>query len=143
MNDPNAKDTIFAQPLPLQVRQSAWWLYQYELRRIDPATKKPYPPQQALEHTLKWMYEQLLLIESQKLQPNDIQRRMLQMLAEGLSEKQIAFKLEMNPGTARVIFLRLRTRLGMQSMYQLVAHSVHRGWVQLKSDKKERSRKSK
>jgi len=89
------------------------------------------------------MYEQILLIESQKLQPNDIQRRMLQMLAEGLSEKQIAFELGMNVGTARVIFLRLRTRLGMQSMYQLMAHSVHRGWVKLKTNKDERPRKSK
>ena len=143
VTDNNARETIFDQPLPLPVRQSAWWLYQHELRRIDPATRQPYPPHQVLENTLKWMYEQILLIESQKLQPNDIQRRMLQMLAEGLSEKQIAFELGMNVGTARVIFLRLRTRLGMQSMYQLMAHSVHRGWVKLKTNKDERPRKSK
>lgn len=135
MSDKQAKDTIFGQPLPLPVRQSAWWLYQHELSQIDPV-----PPPQALENTLKWMVEQLLLIESRKLQPNNIQRRMLQMLVEGLSEKQIAFELGMNLATARWIFLRLRTRLGLQSTYQLVAHSVHRGWVRLTSDRNERPR---
>ncbi len=135
MIDKQAKGTIYDQPLPLRVRETAWWLYQYELRRIDPATKKPYAPHKALEHTLKWMYEQLLLIESQKLRPNDKQRRMLQMLAEGMSEKQIAHALGMSASTARATFLRLRTRLGMQSMYQLMAHAVQRKWVELQSSK--------
>ena len=143
MRDNQAKDTIMDQPLPLRVRDTAWWLYQYELRRIDPSTKKPYAPHKALEHTLKWMYEQLLLIESQKLRPNDKQRRMLQMLAEGMSEKQIAFELGMNPQTARGTFLRLRTRLGMASLYQLMAHSVQKGWVRITSNKDERAGGSK
>jgi DNA-binding CsgD family transcriptional regulator len=137
MNDKHAKDMIFQQPMPLRIRQSAWWLYQHELSRIDPVTGQTYISGKALSNALKWMEEQSLLLEILKQRPNEIQRRMLQMLAEGMSEKQIAHALGKNVRTTRVHFSRLRTRLGMETLYQLMAHSVEEGWVRLtKKDKK-------
>lgn len=58
---------------------------------------------------------------------------MLQLLANGLSEKQIAHKLGKNVSTTRVQIMRMRTRLGMNTLYQLVAVAVEEGWIQISS----------
>ena len=134
----NAKDKIFAQSLPSRIKETAWWLYQHELGRIDPATGRPYSSRKALSNTLMWMDEQKLLLEVLKIRPNEMQRRMLQMLAEGMSQKQIAHALGKNVQTTRVHFARLRTRLGAETLYQLMATAVEKGWVKPKPYKEEK-----
>ena len=84
------KDIIFARQLPLGVRRSAWWLYLHELNRIDIATGKAYTPRKALQNVLAWMDEQQVLLERVKQSPTQMQLRLIQMLADGKSQKQIA-----------------------------------------------------
>jgi len=140
MSEKQAKETIFTQPVPAGVKQSAWWLYQHEMGKIQPT---PYTTEKVLTDVLLWMDEQRLLIETLKMTPTQEQRRMLQMLAEGMSQKQIAHALGANARTTRVLFMRMRDRLGMHTLYQLMATAVEKGWVKLQSNKNERPRRSK
>jgi DNA-binding NarL/FixJ family response regulator len=136
--DKHAKDMIFAQEVPPGVKQTAWWLYQHERNKVK-AT--PYNDEKVLASVLAWMDEQRLFIETLKMGPTDEQRRRLQMLAEGMSQKQIAHALGQNVGTTRAYFTRLRARLGMDTLYQLMATAVERGWVKLKSKNDDRPRR--
>lgn len=131
--DKYAKDLIFAQPAPAAVKQSAWMLYQHEMAKTKPT---PYNNEKALTNVLLWMDEQRLLMELLKKSPTDEQRRMLQMLADGMSQKQVAHALGENVRTTRVQFMRMRNRLGMDSLYQLMAIAVEKGWVKFKKKDK-------
>jgi DNA-binding NarL/FixJ family response regulator len=131
----NAREMIFAQPLPLGVRRSAWWLYLHELSRLDPATGRNYTRHRAIKNVLGWMREQQVLIERMKQHPTQTQLLLLQMLADGKTQKEIAFELGKNYGTLALHFMHLRRRLGVETLYQVVAISVKRGWVRVKQDR--------
>src|SRR5512139_3027236 len=112
-----AMETIFAQQgLLLCIRRTAWWLFQHEMKRTDPATGRMYTPWKALDNTLKWMAEQCQMLERVKQEPTQMQRRLLQMLADGKSQKQIALELGVDARSVRVRFAKLRSRMGAESL---------------------------
>lgn len=120
-----AHKTIFGQrSLLLCVRRTAWWLFEYELRR-------GHPPEAALDHVLKWMAEQLDMLERVKREPTQLQRHLLQMLADGKSQKQIALELGIRVGSVRVRFARLRKRVGADSLFQVMAIAAKKRWVKV------------
>lgn len=125
-----AKQTIFEQKgLLLCIRRTAWWLFQYELTRTDPATGKPYTPWKALDNVLKWMGEQSEMLERVKREPTQMQRRLLQMLADGKSQKQIALELGIDARNVRSRFYKLRSRLEVDTLFQAIAVATKKGWV--------------
>ncbi len=127
-----AKETIFEQTsLLMAIRRTAWWLFCHELNRKDPRTGKAYTPYKALENVLKWMAEQSEMLERVKREPTQMQRRLLQMLADGKSGKQIAMEMGIHEQTLRTHFSRMRSRIGVETMYQVVAVSVKKGWIKV------------
>ena len=64
-------------------------------------------------------------------EPTPTQRLYLQLLADGLSQKQMACKLGKSMGTIKLSFRKVRDRLGLQSNYQVIALAVSRGWVKV------------
>jgi DNA-binding CsgD family transcriptional regulator len=129
-----AKETIFEQTsLLTAIRRTAWWLFCHELSRKDPETGKLYTPYKALDNALKWMGEQSEMLERVKQEPTQMQRRLLQMLAEGKSGKQIALEIGIHEQTLRTHFSRMRSRIGVETMYQLIAVGVKKGWVRVPS----------
>lgn len=125
-----AREAIFSQRgLLISIRRSAWWLFQHEMTRTDPHTGQFYTPRKALENTLNWMADQAEVLERVKQEPTQMQRRLLQMLAEGKTPKQIAYELGKNARTLRVHFSHIRSRLGVETMYQVMAVAVKKGWV--------------
>jgi DNA-binding CsgD family transcriptional regulator len=127
-----ARATIFAQKsLLLCIRRTAWWLFQHELTRTDPDTDKYYTPWRALENVLKWMAEQSEMLERVKQEPTQKQKRLLQMLADGKSQKEIAVELGVNPRSLRTHFFRMRSRLGVETLFQALAVGVRKGWVRV------------
>lgn len=128
-----AKNVIFEQKsLLMSIRRSAWWLFQYELRRTDPDTGQLYTPYQALDNTLRWMAEQSEQLERVRREPTQTQKQILQMLVDGMTQKQIARELGINPRTIRVHFYKIRARFRVSTMYQVMAICVKKGWVQVK-----------
>lgn len=120
-----ARQTIFEQrSLLMSIRRSAWWLYRHEVER-------GYSPYDALDNVLKWMAEQAEMLERVKREPTQMQRRMLQMLADGYTQKQIAMELGKNVQTMKQHFYKARERLGVETMYQLMAVAVRKGWVKV------------
>ena len=127
-----ARETIFEQKsLLLCIRRTAWRLYEHELERTDPDTGSLYTPWKALDNVLKWMAEQSEMLERVKQEPTQMQRRLLQMLADGKSGKVIAFELGIHEKTLRTHFVRLRSRLGVETLYQVMAISAKKGWVKV------------
>jgi DNA-binding NarL/FixJ family response regulator len=126
-----ARQTIYAQEkIPLSIKRTAWILYQHELTRVDPRTCKPFIPRKALSNTLKWMAFQKERQEAGLKQLSPMQTQILEMLVhEGLSQKQIAHALQRNPDTIKHHCERIRRKVGVNSMYQVVAVAVDLGWV--------------
>ncbi len=131
------RDVIFAQLVPLGVRRSAWLLYQHEIDRIDPATGKNYRPRKALRNVLAWIDEQRLLLELIKQRPTPTQLRLLQMMVDGMTQKEIAFVLGKNVATTKLHFSHLRERLGVGTLYQAIAIATKRGWVRVSPGRKD------
>lgn len=123
-----AKQTIFEQDAPLAVRRSAWVLYQHELTRIDPSTSKLYTPRRALANTRRWMAEQKE--RRKRKRPTPMQRQILYLLVvEGLSQKQIAYRLRRTDRVIKMHFSQMRVQMGLKSLHQVVAVAVERGWI--------------
>lgn len=121
-----SKEAIFSQQsLLMAIRRTAWWLFIHEM-------ENGYTHYEALDNVLLWMAEQSEMLERVKREPTQMQRRMLQMLADGKSGKQIARELGKNEQTLRGHFRRVRTRLGVDTMYQVMAISVKKGWITVK-----------
>ncbi len=124
----HARRLINDQAAPTSVRRSAWLLYLHELDRINMLTKKPYTHRQALSNTLRWISQQKAKLRMKRLTP--LQRQIVHLMAvEGLSQKQIAERISRSPRTIEVRCKQIRMRLGLSSMYQVVALAVQRGWV--------------
>ncbi len=63
-------------------------------------------------------------------QISPMQKKILDMLIlDGLSYKQIALRLKRNPNTIKHHCKRIRKKVGVNSMYQVVAVAVDLGWV--------------
>jgi DNA-binding CsgD family transcriptional regulator len=123
-----ARQIIFEQDASLAERRSAWGLYQHELTRTDPARLKPYTPRTALKNTLQWLADQRLRRTRKRLTP--MQRQIVQLLsAEGLTQKQIAQRLGRKPETIKKRCSQIKQQLGLESLYQVVAVAIERGWV--------------
>ena len=121
-----AKKIIFEQKAPLAVRRSAWRLYQHEINRINPATSRLFTPQKALSNILRWIAER----QSRRRRLTPTQMQIVHLLArEGLNQKQIAGRLKRRERTIKMHFARMREQLGVDSMYQVVAVAVQRGWI--------------
>jgi len=129
----HAKEIIYAQPLPGAVKRPAWWLYQHELSKTRPTI---YTVEKTLTNVLLWMEEQRLLIEIIKVRPTALQQRLLQMLVDGKSQKQIAFELSKNPRTIHVNFSRLRKRISVDNLYEAVALGVSKKWIKVNKPEK-------
>ncbi len=109
-----AQKTIYEQEVTPAIKRSAMFLFEHEV-------KKPMPSRQALSNVLRWM-------EQQKLSP--MQKKIIRMLVqEGLTHKEIAYRLNRNPQTIQHHFKRIRQKFGVESMYQMVAIAVALGWV--------------
>ncbi len=127
-----AKTIIFSRrDLLMSIRRSAWWLFRHELDRVDPATGRLYTPRRALKNTLRWMDEQATFLERIKQEPTQLQKRLLQMLVDGHSQKQIALQLGISERTINTHFSRFRISVGAKTVYQALAFSVSRGWVKV------------
>jgi DNA-binding NarL/FixJ family response regulator len=59
----------------------------------------------------------------------ETQRLYLQFLVDGLSQKQIAARVGRNRETIKAALSQARSRLGLQSTYQVIAVAVSQGWV--------------
>lgn len=139
-----AEKVIFSQQgLLMAVRRTAWFLFCHEMTRKDPATGTLYTPRKALSNTLRWMDEQAEFMERVKQEPTQLQRRMLQMLANGMSGKQIAYKLGIHEKTIRTYFRRLKAKLGVETMYQVVGISVKMGWIVIRQPERHVRKRSK
>jgi DNA-binding CsgD family transcriptional regulator len=125
-----ARETIYSQKgLLMGIRRSAWLLFEIQLKRTDPDTGELYTPYKALDNTLKWMAEQAEMLERVRHEPTQMQRRLLQMLVDGKTQKEISYELGINSRTIRTTLSRLRSRIGASTMYQVVAVATKKGWV--------------
>jgi DNA-binding NarL/FixJ family response regulator len=125
-----AKATIFAQEMPLSIKRSAWALFQHELQRTDPVTSKTFKVRKALSNTLKWMEHQKKrkMAALKKLTPT--QKNILRLLVEkGLTQKEMALQLQRAPRTIKHHMGQIKIKVGMESLYQVVAVAVELGWV--------------
>lgn len=122
-----ARQIINEQDAPLSVRRSAFVLYCHELERMDPATGKLFTPRKALANVMKWIAQQKARRKMKRLRP--MERQIVQLLATGKTQKQIAVLLKRTRGTIIVRSAEMRKRLGVVSMYQVVAVAVERGWI--------------
>lgn len=129
-----AREAIFSQEgLLMAIRRTAWWLFEYQMRRQDPATGKNYTPGKALDSVLRWMDEQSEMLERVKQEPTQLQRRLLQMLVDGKPQKQIAHELQVSRKTLHFHLYRLRNKLGKNlTLYQVIAISVKKNWIKVR-----------
>ncbi len=122
-----AKRIIDQQEMPLSIKRSAWMLFQHQLDRINPATKKPFTPRKALTNVLKWMAGQKVQQEFRQLTPRE--RELVCLLVEGFTQKQMAVEMRCDLVTIKRHFTQIRRKIGAISTYQVVAVAVERGWV--------------
>ena len=126
-----ARQIIYSQEMvPLSIKRTAWILFQHELTREDPRTLKPFTARKALANTVKWMALQRERQEAGLRQLSPMQKTILHMLVrDGLTQKQIAFHLGRNTDTIKHHCERIRKKVGVNSMYQVVAVAVSLGWI--------------
>jgi DNA-binding NarL/FixJ family response regulator len=124
-----ARSTIEAQRISQRVRASAWQLYEHELDRMDPHTGKPYTPRKALRNVMLWIEGQRKQQEKAKCSPTPRQRLVLQMMVSGMKQNQIAERLGISVRTLKYHFSSMKSRLGVETLYQVVAISVQEGWI--------------
>lgn len=125
-----ARQIIYAQTMSLSIKRTAWILFRHELTRVDPKTSQPFTRRKALTNVLKWASAQKSRQEAGLKQLSPMQMKILEMLvAEGLTQKQIAYQLKRDPATIKHHCERIRKKVGVDSMYQAVAIAVDLGWV--------------
>ena len=123
-----AHQIIYAQEVSLGAKRSAWALFQHEIKRINPKTKKRFTTQRALSNVLKWMAGQAAKEKlSRSLTPTE--RKILQLAVEGLAQKEIALELGCTLRTVQAHFTSMRLKAKVRSTPQLAALAVERGWV--------------
>ena len=125
-----ARLIIYEQEAPLSLKRSAFVLYQHEIERVDPDTSKKFTSQKALSNVIKWMTWQKARHDEaiQALTPT--QKKLLYLLVvEGLTQKQMALILDRDFETIRHHFKMIKRRMGVSSLYQVVAVAVERGWI--------------
>lgn len=125
-----ARATIFAHEIPLSIKRSAWALFQHELDRMNPATSKAFSQRKALSNTLRWMAQQKKRQEKKLKKLTPTQNKIIHMLVvEGLTQKQMALRLNRELRTIKHHFAQIKIKVGLASMYQVVAVAVELGWV--------------
>ncbi len=125
-----SRQFIYAQLMPLSIRHTAWFLFCHELKRIDGKTGQRYTERKARANVLKWMVMQKTHQEAGLRKLSPMQKKIIELLVlEGLTQKQVAFRLKRSPDTIKIHCERIRKKVGMDSMYQVVAVAVDLGWV--------------
>lgn len=125
-----AREVIYSQKgLLMGIRRSGWYLFEVQLKRTDPETRDFYTPYKALDNTLKWMAEQAEMLERVKREPTQMQRRLLQMLVDGKTQKEIAYEMGIDARNIRRNLSSIRNRLEVDTMYQVIAVATKKGWV--------------
>jgi DNA-binding NarL/FixJ family response regulator len=125
-----ARSTIYAQEIPLSIKHSAWVLFQHELNKLNPATAKPFTIKRALSNTLEWMEHQKERRQTALKTLTPMQKKIVRMLVEeGLTQKQISLNLHKGSTTIKHHLRQIRMKVGVASMYQVVAVAVELGWV--------------
>lgn len=64
------------------------------------------------------------------LRPSELQRRILQMLAEGLTDRAIALQLSIGERTVREHLRALAEASGSKGRFALGAAAVRLGWIE-------------
>lgn len=125
-----ARQIIYSQTMSLSIKRSAWILFRHELTRIDPKTGRAITRRKALVNVLKWASAQKSRLDAGLKQLSPMQIKIVEMLVmEGLTQKQIALRLKRDPNTIKHHCERIRKKVGVESMYQVVAIAVDQGWV--------------
>jgi DNA-binding NarL/FixJ family response regulator len=116
--------------MSLGIKRSAWLLFQHELGKTNPATSKPFTVRRALSNTLKWMRQQKARQDAALQQLTPTQRTIIRLVVEeGLTQKEVALRLGRELVTIKKHVAEIRSRMGVSSLYQVVAVAVERGWV--------------
>lgn len=123
-----ARQIIFSQMLPVPVRHSAWVLFLHETDRINPNTGKPYTTRKALSNTLRWMEHQKAMGRIKRLSPKQMTIMHL-LVHEGLSQQQIAMRLNCSLRTIKTQVAKIRKRLEVETLYQAAARAAELGFV--------------
>jgi len=125
-----AKQIIYSQTLSLSIKRSAWILFRHELISVDPKTGRLFTRRKALANVLKWARAQKSRLDAGLKQLSPMQMKIVEMLVvEGLTQKQMALRLKRDPSTIKHHCERIRKKVGVASMYQVVAVAVDQGWV--------------
>lgn len=125
-----ARQVIYSQTMSLSIKRSAWILFGHELSRIDPKTGRLFTRRKALANVLKWASAQQSRLDTGLKQLSPMQIKIVEMLVmEGLTQKQIALRLKRDPNTIKHHCERIRKKVGVESLYQVVAVAVDQGWV--------------
>jgi DNA-binding NarL/FixJ family response regulator len=125
-----AKQIIFSQDVPLLIKRSAWVLFQHELEKTNPATSKAFTQAKALLNTLNWITQQKKRQDDGLKNLTPTEKKIIQLLVvQGLTQKEIALQLEREYITVKRHLANIRRKVGVASMYQVVAVAVERGWV--------------
>ena len=128
----DAKAIIFSQDVPRNLQRSGLLLFEHECGRTDPETGKKFTKSKALANVLEWMLESRVRRErSRRMMLTPMERQVLQMLVNGLTQRQISIELKKNIRNVRRCFTRVRKRLGVGTLYQVIAISVSYGWVDI------------
>lgn len=126
----NARQTIYAQDALLSVKRSAWVLYQHELTQINPRTRRCYTPGKALSNVLRWVAFQKKREKMATIQLSPLEKEIINlMVTEGLTRKQVAYRLSMPDATVKYRLAQIRARIGLSSTYQVVAIAVEYGLI--------------
>lgn len=125
-----ARQIIYSQAMSLSIKRSAWILFRHNLTQIDPKTGRLFTRRKALANVLKWSSAQQSRLDTGLRQLSPMQIKIVEMLVrDGLTQKQIALQLHRDPDTIKHHCERIRKKVGVESLYQVVAVAVDQGWV--------------
>jgi DNA-binding NarL/FixJ family response regulator len=122
-----AHEAIIAQEVGPGVRESALFLFEHEIKRIDPDTGRHYTARRALKNVLRWVAGQKARQTITRLTPAEL--RIMRLLVEGLTMKQISLEIGVSFRVVKRHMQNVRRKTGTVSMYQVIAVAVDRGWV--------------
>jgi DNA-binding NarL/FixJ family response regulator len=125
------KEIIFAQEgVSLAVKRSALKLYKHEMDKLDDMPSRRPSARKVLSNILKWMAGQAAK-EKYSRRLTSIELEILQLLVEGMPQKQIALELGCSHKRVKRHFSQIRRKVNVWSTYQAVAVAVERGWVKV------------